>query len=61
LVYDTRRGLMITEQERLARLEAQKDDLERRISGLESNQKWGVLTVLGLVLKTIMDLVGVKL
>ena len=52
---------MITEQERLARLEAQKDDLERRISGLEANQKWGVLTVLGLVLKTIMDFVGVKL
>ena len=51
---------MTTEQERLARLEANQENQERRIEKLENNQRWGVLTILGLLIKTIMDILGVK-
>lgn len=51
---------MATEQERVVKLETQHDELQRRITQLESNQRWGVMAILGLVFKSIMDLVGMQ-
>lgn len=39
-----------TDGERIARLEEKMNSLERRLAKLEANQKWGVTTILGLVM-----------
>jgi hypothetical protein len=46
------------DRERLARLEAQTEDQRDRIKSLEGNQKWAVVTILGLVIKTIFDFIS---
>jgi hypothetical protein len=38
-------------------LSAMGEHLERRIEKLESNQRWGVMTIIGLFMKAVFDLI----
>lgn len=49
---------MTDEGEKIAVLKNQADYNEKRIESLEANQKWGVLTILGLAAKALFDFVS---
>lgn len=44
----------------MMRLETKLEDAERRINQLESNQRWGVMAILALVFKSVMEFVGMQ-
>lgn len=49
----------MSEDEKLvARLDERSQGQEERIKQLEKNQRWGVLTVLGLIGKAVFDYLG---
>lgn len=46
---------MSEDGERIATLEADAKNAERRVAKLEDNQRWGVLTVLGLIANAVFS------
>jgi hypothetical protein len=56
VLYFGRRGADVTEDaEKVATLTERSVNQGKRIDALESNQKWGVVTILGLMAKALFD------
>ena len=48
------------EKVRLAVLETKLEQMEKDMSKIQNNHRWGVLAVLGVVMKSIMDQIGLS-
>jgi len=46
-----------TDGRKLAKLENETENQDRRIASLEKNQRWGVLALIGLMLKGAFDFI----